>query len=116
MKLRVPGTAGMAMSLLSFFMAPLPAQADLELARKSGCVGCHAMDIKVVGPSWRDIAARYRDVEGAREMLIRKVQLGGGGNWAPLTGGIAMPPQAHKVPEANIIRLVDFVLDLPPSP
>ncbi len=88
------------------------AWADLELTRKSGCTACHAVDVKVVGPAWQDIAARYRGVEGARDWLIHKVKTGGGGNWTAITGGILMPPYAATVSDADVRRLVDFVLGL----
>lgn len=108
MKFRTLGTATMALLLT----VSAPALADLDLSRTSGCTACHAMDIKVVGPAWKDISARYRGVEGARDWLIHKVKVGGGGNWTMITGGIAMPPYAATVSDANVQRLVDFVLGL----
>lgn len=88
------------------------AWADLDLARSSGCTACHALDTKVVGPAWKDVAARYRDVEGARAILISKVKVGGRGNWTDVTGGIPMPPYSPRVSDADIERLVDFILGL----
>lgn len=93
-------------------MAPGAAFADMDLSRASGCTACHALEIKVVGPSFRDIAARYREVEGARAMLISKVRVGGRGNWTDVTGGVPMPPYATRVSDEDIARLVDFILGL----
>lgn len=109
MKFRSLGTAAAAAVL---FMASGQAAADLDLARSAGCTACHAPDTKVVGPAWKDVAARYRDVEGARAMLISKVKVGGRGNWTDVTGGVPMPPYSPRVSDEDIERLIDFLLGL----
>jgi cytochrome c len=89
------------------------AKADaLALAGKSGCLACHAVDRKLVGPAWKDVAARYRGDASARSKLIEKVSKGGAGNWTAVTGGIPMPANAPRVPPEDIAKLVDFVLSL----
>jgi cytochrome c len=88
-------------------------EAELALARKSGCLACHSVESKVVGPAWRDVAARYRDDTGARDRLIEKVKKGGKGNWTDVTGGVPMPPYSPRVADADIDSLVDFILSLP---
>lgn len=97
------------LSLLALPLIAAGAEMPKE-ATSSGCAACHAMDSKVIGPSWKDINARYRDQEGAREMLIEKVKLGGAGNWTEVTGGVPMPPNAPRVPDEVIADLVDFIL------
>lgn len=90
-----------------------PAHADaLALARKSGCLACHAVDKKVVGPAWQDVAKRYAGNADARDQLIEKVSKGGKGNWTEVVGTAAMPPYHPRVSKENIERLVDFVLSL----
>ena len=89
-----------------------PKAEPLALAQKSGCLACHAVDRKLVGPAWKDVAARYRGDAGARARLIEKVSKGGGGNWTAVTGGIPMPANAPRVPAEDIEKLVDFVLSL----
>ncbi|MCF6212058.1 MAG: c-type cytochrome [Gammaproteobacteria bacterium] len=84
------------------------ASADLDLAKKSGCLACHGIDKKIVGPSWHDIAAKYKDDTGARDLLIDKVKKGGKGTW----GSAPMPPFSPRVSDANIEKLVDFILAL----
>jgi cytochrome c len=84
----------------------------LDLARKSGCLACHSVENKVVGPAWSDVANRYRNEAGARIQLISKVKSGGKGNWMQVTGGIPMPPYSPRVPDADIEALVDFILAL----
>lgn len=88
------------------------ASADLELAKKSGCLACHSVDHKVVGPAWKDVATRYKGNAGARAQLIAKVKTGGKGNWTEVTGGMPMPPYSPRVSDADIEKLVDFVLAL----
>lgn len=85
---------------------------SLALARKSGCLACHAIDKKVVGPAWQDVARRYANNADARAQLIEKVSKGGKGNWTEVVGTAAMPPYYPRVSKENIEKLVDFVLSL----
>jgi len=101
---------GVAVSLVTLTVQA--EEAGLALARKSGCLACHSVEHKVVGPAWHDVAARYRDDAGARERLIAKVKTGGKGNWTDVTGGVPMPPYSPRVADADIETLVDFVLSL----
>lgn len=78
-----------------------------ELANKSGCLACHGVDAKVVGPGLKEIAAKYKGVDGAAADLVMKVKNGGTGNW----GQIPMPPNAH-ISDADIQALVDWILTL----
>jgi cytochrome c len=86
------------------------AWADEALARRSGCLECHSVDKKVIGPAYRDIAERYRNNPRARAMLIQKVKKGGKGNWTAVTGGVPMPAHSPRLSDAEIQRLVDWVL------
>jgi cytochrome c len=88
------------------------ASADLDLAKKSGCLACHSVEKKVVGPAWKDVAAKYKGDDSARAALIEKVKKGGKGNWTDVTGGVPMPPYSPRVADADIETLVDFVLGL----
>jgi len=86
----------------------LPAQANEELAKKHLCLTCHAVDKKLVGPAYKEIAAKYRTDKTAEAKLVEKVRKGGAGVW----GQIPMPPN-DKVPEADIRALVKWVLATP---
>ncbi|WP_455201572.1 c-type cytochrome [Kaarinaea lacus] len=88
------------------------AMADLDLAKKSGCLACHSVDKKVVGPGWKDVAAKYKGQADAKATLIEKVKKGGKGNWTKVTGGAPMPPYSPRVSDANIEKLVDFIMGL----
>ncbi len=85
---------------------------SLALAKKNGCLNCHSVEKKIVGPAWRDVAKRYKGQAGARVQLIEKVKKGGGGNWTEITGGIPMPANSPRVADADIEALVGFVLSL----
>ena len=80
------------------------------IAAKSGCLECHSVDKKVTGPSFQDVAARYKDDPQARNKLIEKVKKGGKGNWTEITLGVPMPPHDKLIPDADIARIVDWVL------
>lgn len=87
-------------------------QMQLSLARKSGCLACHAVDKKVVGPAWRDVSKRYKEDPDANAKLIAKVSKGGRGNWTDVVGTAAMPPYSPRVSDQDIALLVEFVLSL----
>ena len=102
-------------ALLAALAAPATALADegaLDLAKKSGCLACHSVEKKVVGPAWQDVSERYKGDDGAKERLVAKVKAGGKGNWTEVTGGVPMPPYSPRVADADIETLVDFVLSL----
>ena len=86
--------------------------ADLALAKKSGCLACHSVDKKIVGPAWKDVAAKYKGDAGAKDRMIAKVKKGGKGNWTKITGGAPMPPYSPRVSDENIAKLVDFIIAL----
>lgn len=80
----------------------------LALAKKSGCLACHKIEAKVVGPAWQDVGKKYKGDGGAKDRLVNKVKKGGKGNW----GQVPMPPYSPRVPDADIESLVEFVLSL----
>jgi cytochrome c len=80
------------------------ADANMELAQKSGCLACHTVDKKVVGPSYKEIAAKYKGDKAAEATLVQKVLKGGSGVW----GQIPMPP--NNVSEAQAQQLVKWIL------
>ena len=95
--------------LLSFAVLGLclaaPAFADLALATSKNCMSCHAVDRKVLGPSFKDVAAKYKDDKGAVDMLATKIMKGGSGVWGP----VPMPAN-NQVSEADAKKLAAWVL------
>src|SRR6266566_4076380 len=94
-----------AAAALAAALAAAPAIANLELAQKSGCTACHAVDKKVVGPSYKEVAAKYKGDKGAEAKLVDKVKKGGQGVW----GQVPMPPNS-SVPDADLRALVKWIL------
>ena len=78
--------------------------ADEALAKAKNCMACHAVDKKLVGPSYKDVAAKYKGDAGAAEALAAKVKAGGKGVW----GQIPMPPNNVTPEEAK--KLATWVL------
>lgn len=84
--------------------APDTAKAK-QLAAQHACLGCHAADKKLVGPSYQDVAAKYKDDQGARAHLAQKIKAGGSGVW----GSVPMPPNPG-LSDADVQVLLDWIL------
>jgi len=91
---------------LALLIAPA-AQASDELAKKYNCLACHQTDKKLVGPSYQDVAAKYKGQADAPDKLAAKVKAGGVGVW----GQIPMPPNP-TVPDADLKALVTWILGM----
>lgn len=91
----------LAMSVL----ASGAAMANPDLAKAKNCMTCHAIGNKVIGPSFKDVAAKYAGQKDAEDKLVQKVLKGGGGVW----GAIPMPANT-QVSEAEARTLVKWVL------
>jgi cytochrome c len=86
-------------------LTALPASASDELAKKHACFACHTVDKKMVGPSYKDVAAKYRNDQTAPAKLAEKVKKGSQGVW----GNVPMPPNT-AVPDADVNTLVKWIL------
>ncbi|MGH8690551.1 MAG: c-type cytochrome [Burkholderiales bacterium] len=86
-------------------VAAFPVVASDELAKKHACFACHTLDKKMVGPSYKEVGAKYRSDKAAQVKLAEKVKKGSQGVW----GTVPMPPNA-TVPEADINALVKWIL------
>ncbi len=83
------------------------ARANEALAQKHNCLLCHSVDKKVVGPAYKDVAAKYKGDPNAFDTLVKKVKNGGSGVW----GTVPMPPNS-AVPDEDIKTLVKWILSL----
>ena len=99
-------------------LAPLalvsPAHADLALATSKGCMACHSIDKKIIGPSYGQVAGCYatkdaKKLAATKLMLAKHVKEGGAGTWGP----IPMPANPAVAPE-DITKIVDWVMATPP--
>lgn len=82
-----------------------PAMANADLAKKSNCMSCHAVDKKMVGPAYQEVAKKYAGKADAAKTLAAKVKAGGKGVW----GAVPMPPNP-AVKDADIETLVKWIL------
>jgi cytochrome c len=83
------------------------ASADQALAQKNACMSCHGVDKKIVGPAFKEIAAKYKGDKSAEAKLEAKVKAGGKGVW----GQVPMPPNP-QVKDEDIKKIVAWVLSL----
>lgn len=91
---------------LAFSASSALAGAD-EAMNKAGCMACHAKDKKLVGPAFKDIAAKYKGDKAAPAKLAEKVRKGGAGTWGP----IPMPPHSpEKINDQDLKDAVDGIL------
>lgn len=82
------------------------AQASEEIARKYGCMACHGIDKKLVGPAFKEIAGKYKSEKGAVTLLAKHVRGGSKGVW----GNAVMPPQAG-ISDNNLGKVVSWILE-----
>ncbi|MEO5736178.1 MAG: c-type cytochrome [Variovorax sp.] len=85
--------------------AAAPALADLALATSKNCMSCHAVERKVLGPSFKEVAAKYKDDKTAADKLAIKIVKGGSGVWGPLP-----MPANPQVSEADAKKLAAWIL------
>ena len=95
-----------AAGLFGLTMQGAVAADGAALAQKGGCLVCHSVDKKILGPAYKDVAAKYKGQKEAAEMLIKKVKAGGSGVWGP----IPMPPNTGKLSDDEFKALVDWIL------
>ena len=92
-------------TLATVFVVSTPALADMALATTKNCMACHAVDKKLVGPSYKDIATKYAGQADAVDKLASKVVKGGSGVWGP----VPMPANA-QINDADAKKLVTWIL------
>ena len=83
------------------------ADAGEDLLKKNGCTACHAIDKKLVGPPYVEVAAKYKGDAGAAAKLFEKVKKGGSGVW----GQVPMPPNP-QVSDADLKAMIAYILAL----
>jgi cytochrome c len=99
-------TAVLAAASLAVASSALADQLE-DMMKKNGCNACHSEDKKIIGPSYKDVAAKYRGDAGAVAKLTEKVKKGGSGVWGP----VPMPPNT-QVPDADVKKMVELILAL----
>ena len=94
-------------AVLAVAAAPAFAAGPADLAQQKNCMACHAIDKKLVGPAYKDVAAKYAGQKDAVDKLAQKVMKGGSGVW----GAVPMPANP-QVNEAEAKKLAAWVLSL----
>lgn len=92
-------------SVSAMLAVSTPALADLQLATAKNCMACHAVDKKLVGPSYKEVATKYADQKDAVAKLSAKVVKGGSGVWGP----VPMPANA-QITRDEATKLVTWIL------
>jgi cytochrome c len=96
----------MKILIASLALVATSAFADDALLKKNNCIACHAADKKLVGPSYKAVADRYRGQSDAADKLAKKIRAGGAGVW----GAIPMPPHP-QVSEADAKKMATYILN-----
>ena len=97
----------LTLATLALSTLTMPAWADLALATSKNCMACHATDKKLVGPAYKDVAAKYATDKTAVDKLATKIQKGGAGVWGP----VPMPANM-QVSDAEAKKLAAWVLTI----
>lgn len=98
----------MTAGLLGLATQTVIAADGAALTQKGGCTACHGVDKKILGPAFKDIAAKYKGQKDAEDVLIKKVKAGGSGVWGPMP----MPPNAGKLSDDEFKGAVAWILSL----
>ena len=91
------------------FVSSIPAHASEQLMERSGCISCHRVDQKLIGPAFTDVAARYRSDSEAVAYLLQKIREGGEGVWGDLP---MQPNSVEKISDADLEQVVEWILKL----
>lgn len=86
-------------------LSALPVQASEALAEDNNCLSCHSIDDKVIGPAFKDVAAKYKGQKNAAAMLADKVRKGGSGVWGP----VKMPANP-KISDKDLKAIIAWIL------
>ena len=109
MNQQVHNTLLLALAAASILAIAPRAEATEAIVKKARCIACHAVDVKRVGPAYKDVAAKYRGDSSAPAKLFDKVRRGGSGNW----GEIPMIPHgADKISDEDLKAAIKWILAL----
>ena len=94
-------------SIVSIYTISNANETGKQLAQESGCLACHSVKTKVLGPSYQDVSKKYNSDKTSKSMLVKKIKNGGKGNW----GNIPMPPHP-QLKEKDIEKIVTWILSI----
>ena len=98
-----------AVASLLFAGPAFSSEEMMELLKENNCLGCHRIDAKRVGPTYKKIAQKYRGDPNAAAILEKKIVTGGNGVW----GTMPMPEFSNRIPPEDMKAMIAFILSLP---
>jgi cytochrome c len=99
-----------AAALLATLFAGQPAAASEQISVKATCATCHAATKKIIGPSWHDVAVKYKGKADAPALLAQRVRKGGKDVWGPVA---MMPLGPDRISDADLKAMIAWVLKTP---
>lgn len=104
------------MAIALFGAIPAMAASQMpEITKKAGCVMCHQIEGKLIGPAFAWVADKYKeDKEAGKKAIVNQIANGGRGKWTRYTGGVIMPPYQAQTTETQRNELADYILGLDP--
>lgn len=102
-----PWIAAALLAAITLTAGSVQAATTEEAMTKAGCMGCHAKDKKILGPAFKDIAAKYKGQDSALAKLTEKVRKGGSGVWGPIP---MSPNPADKISDADLKAAIELIL------
>lgn len=105
--MRIACTSALALAILGTAQIASAGDDGLTIAKRSGCFACHAIDERMIGPAWNDIAARYAKDSNAKDTLMTSLRKGSRGKW----GNVPMPIQG-RLSDADASIILDYLLSL----
>jgi cytochrome c len=107
-RIRLPGmTAAALLSFVQLGVAGIDDETANAMLNSSGCNACHALERKIIGPAYRDIASKYKEVPEAVAMLFERVRDGSSGVWGPIPM-LAVPPD--RVGDKDLGLMLEWIL------
>lgn len=97
----------MKSAIVSLALIALPVSADDAVLKQNNCMACHAVDKKLVGPSYKDVANKYRGQSNAADQLAKKIRSGGSGVWGPIP-----MPAYPQLSEVDAKKLANYILNI----
>ena len=114
MKTIIAGITVAALITISSAASADPAADTITLIKSSNadCLQCHKIENKLIGPAWKDVAAKYKNDPAAQAALVEKVIKGGKGHWDEQTGGYPMTPHPLKPNKEELEKIIASILQL----
>jgi cytochrome c len=114
MKLFIAGIIASALLTTSYSAIADTSSDTIALVKSTNadCLQCHKIEKKLIGPAWKDVAAKYKADPTAQSLLVEKVIKGGKGHWDDQTGGYPMTPHPTKPTREELEKIIALILQI----